>query len=579
MIRLSENTIKVLERRYLLKDEEGKVIETAEQMFRRVASSIAKAEPKEIEEIEEAFYRAMTDLEFLPNSPTLMNAGTRIGQLSACFVLPVEDSMDSIFKALRHMAIIHQTGGGTGFSFSRLRPNGDIVGSTKGIASGPVSFMKVFDTATEIIKQGGRRRGANMGILRVDHPDILEFIHAKEDGKSFSNFNLSVAVTDEFMEAVLKDKSYPLISPRTKKVVHTLKAKVVFERICVAAHKTGDPGLVFIDQINRHNPTPLLRDIESTNPCGELPLLPYESCNLGSINLSKFVEDGKLDWERLRRIVQLGVRFLDDVIEVNKFPIKQIRDITMANRKIGLGVMGFSDMLIKLGVVYNSEETIELARKLMSFIDKEAHLYSERLAKERGEFPNFKGSIYDKKKRLRNATLTTVAPTGTISIIAGCSSGIEPIFAFSFIRNVMEGTRLLEINPIFKEVAEREGFYSEGLMERIASQGSVQKIKEIPQKFRRLFVTTFDIEPEWHLKVQSAFQKYTDNSVSKTINLPSSATAEDVKKIYLEAYKLKCKGITIYRYGSKTAQVLSIGRVIESGPEYSGGCPLPYCAF
>ena len=563
MVELTKNALKVLEKRYLRKDENGKVIETPEQMFRRVASNIAKADEKyggDVKKTEKEFYDMMVNLYFLPNSPTLMNAGTSIQQLSACFVLPVEDSMDKIFETLKHTALIHQSGGGTGFSFSRIRPKGDIVRSTGGIASGPVSFMKVFNSATDVIKQGGRRRGANMGILRVDHPDIMEFITCKEDPKELTNFNISVAVTDEFMEKVKKGEDYELINPRTGKAVKKLNAKEVFDKIVEEAWKTGEPGLIFIDEINRHNPTPHVGQIEATNPCGEQPLLPYESCNLGSINLSKFVKNGEIDWGKLKDITWKAVHFLDNVIDMNKYPIPEIKKMTLANRKIGLGVMGFADMLIQLNIPYDSNEALELAEKIMSFIQKEARQASVELGKERGSFPNFKGSIYDGKyPAMRNATVTTIAPTGSISIIAGCSSGIEPLFAIAFVRNVLDKEdRLYEINPYFEKIAKEMGFYSEELLQKIAdNNGSVQGLEEVPIEVQRIFVTALDISPEWHVRMQAAFQKYVDNATSKTINLREDATIEDVRKAYMLAYELKCKGITVYRYGSRPQQVIS----------------------
>ncbi|NIS59285.1 MAG: vitamin B12-dependent ribonucleotide reductase [Proteobacteria bacterium] len=580
---LSANARKVLERRYLLRDEQGRIVESPRGLFQRVARAVAEADllydkgtnPKELEQ---ELFDLMVNLHFLPNSPTLMNAGTEIGQLSACFVLPVGDSIREIFGAVQNMALIHQSGGGTGFSFSRLRPKDDVVKSTGGIASGPVSFMRVYDEATEIIKQGGRRRGANMGILRVDHPDILDFIRAKERGGFLTNFNISVNATDQFMESVKADGKYDLINPRTGKAVRTLRAKRVFDRAVRSAWKTGDPGFVFIDEINRHNPTPHLGEMESTNPCGEQPLLPYESCNLGSINLSTMVRDGTIDWEKLRRTVHLGIHFLDNIIDVNRFPLPEIEAITKGNRKIGLGVMGFAEMLIRLGISYASDEALEVAEGIMKFIQKEAVDKSMELAHQRGSFPNFKGSLWEKKgyERMRNATLTTVAPTGTISIIAGTSSGIEPLFAISFYREILEGTRLLEVNPLFRSMAETEGFFSQGLMERIALKGSIQDVPSMPEKLRRIFLTALDIPFEWHVKMQAAFQKYTDNAVSKTINLPRDATMEDVANAYLMAYERKCKGITIFRYGSKQHQVLYIGLSkdvpVQASLEFSGDC-------
>jgi ribonucleoside-diphosphate reductase alpha chain len=588
-LKLPINTTAVLQKRYLLKDDNRNIIETPSELFRRVAFHVAAAEKRfksqaSAAQVEERFYQMMRNLEFMPNSPTLMNAGTFLGQLSACFVLPVEDSVDGIFRALQSMAKIHQTGGGTGFDFSHLRPKGDIVASTKGEASGPVSFMNIFDKATEVIVQGGRRRGANMGILRCDHPDIVEFIEAKIKNDMFSNFNISVGVTDEFMEAVKKARKFSLINPRTKKAGSTVNARALFDLIVNAAWLSGDPGLVFLDEINRKNPTPLIGKIEATNPCGELPLLPYESCNLASVNLAKMTKAASLDWGKLKDCLHWAVRFLDNVIEVNKYALPQIREITFGNRKIGLGVMGFADMLIKLGLPYDSKRAVGFAAELMRFIHKESLSASAALAKERGVFPNFKKSIYARKnQRLRNATVNTIAPTGTISIIANCSSGIEPLFAISFVRNVLSGTKLFEVNPIFEELAKKRGFYSRDILAQVARFGSLQAIKGIPGDIKRLFVTAFDIEPLQHLLIQAAFQRHSDNSVSKTINLPASATVEDIRKVYLTAYALKCKGITVYRYGSKKDQVLSLGipksELITAESDYSGGCFSGTCPF
>jgi ribonucleoside-diphosphate reductase alpha chain len=588
--KLTVNALEVLNRRYLLKDVTEKIVETPSQMFGRIARAIAKVDrkygenPKESEKI---FYEMMTRLEFIPNSPTLFNAGTKLGQLSACFVLPVEDSLEGIFTAVKNTALIEKSGGGVGFDFSRLRPKGDIVMSTKGVASGPVSFMRVFDMATEVIKAGGKRRGAMMGILRVDHPDILEFITSKQKPGFLSNFNISVAVTDDFMKTLEGDGEYWLVNPRNKEKTAKLKAGNVWDLMVKSAWASGDPGVIFIDEINRHNPTPEVGRIESTNPCGEQPLLPYESCNLGSINLSRMVDDGKINWEKLRETIRNAVHFLDNVVDANKYPLKETAKITRANRKIGLGVMGFADMLIKLKIPYNSTEALELAERLMRFIEEEAHKKSQEIAEKRGSFPNFEKSIWKNKyKAFRNATVTTIAPTGSISIIAGCSSGIEPIFAISFIRNVLSGTRLFETNPLFETIAKERGFYDAKLLEEIAKTGSVQKIDRVPEDVKKLFVTALDIEPEWHVRMQAAFQKYTDNAVSKTVNLPATATVEDVRKVYDLAWKLKCKGVTVFRYGSKPEQVLYIGEIktpegkfISAESEYAGGCPTQTCPF
>lgn len=592
-MKIETNAIKVLERRYLLKNEKGQVIETPSQLFRRVAHAIALVETKynqraNVKKTEERFYKIMSNLEFLPNTPTLMNAGTEIGQLSACFVIPVEDSLQGIFNAVKWTAIIHQGGGGTGFDFSKLRYQGDVVKSTDGVASGPVTFMTIFDKTTDVIKQGGRRRGANMGILRVDHPDILEFIACKSKEHFLSNFNISVAATDQFMKAVEKNNEYPLINPRNKQAVGKLNAKKVFDLIVTNAWKTGDPGMIFIDEINRANPTPKVGKIEATNPCGEQPLLPWESCNLGSINLSKVVSGKKINWNKLRQLVRVGVRFLDNVIDANRYPVQEIEDITYANRKIGIGVMGFAESLIKMNIPYNSTKALKIGKQIMKFIEKEGHKTSQQLGKERGDFPNFQQSIWKTKKKykhMRNATVTTIAPTGTISIIASCSSGIEPLFAISFVRNVMEGTRLLETNKTFEKNSEKKKFFSKDLLMRIAETGSIQKIPDIPKNVKRIFVTALDIPPEWHVKMQAAFQKYTDNAVSKTINLLENATLKEVRDAYMLAYKLKCKGITVYRYGSKPNQVLTIGsmkkgfaeKCVIADSEFAGGCEGVVC--
>jgi ribonucleoside-diphosphate reductase alpha chain len=588
--KLTVNAMEVLRRRYLLKDLNENIVETPAQMFMRIAKAIAKVEGKyggDQKKTEEVFFGMMSRLEFVPNSPTLFNAGTNIGQLSACFVLPVGDSLENIFTAVKNMALIEQTGGGVGFDFSRLRPKGDIVKSTKGVASGPVSFMRVFDVSTEIIKAGGRRRGAMMAILRADHPDILEFVKSKQQAGFLSNFNISVAATDDFMKAVEDNAEYSLVNPRNEEKVGKLAAKEVWDLMAKSAWQSGDPGVVFIDEINRHNPTPQVGRIEATNPCGEQPLLPYESCNLGSVNLSRMVTDGKINWEKLKETVRNCVRFLDNVVDANRYPLKETEEITRANRKIGLGVMGFADMLIELGVPYNSEKALALGEELMKFVETHAHGESVKLGEERGSFPNFDKSTWKGKYgAMRNSTVTTIAPTGSISIIAGCSSGIEPIFAISFIRNVLSGTRLFETNPLFEMVAKQRGFYSGQLLERIATTGSLQMIDDVPDDTRKLFVTALDIQPEWHVRMQAAFQKYTDNAVSKTVNLPREATVDDVRGIYELAWRLKCKGVTVFRYGSKPEQVLYIGEVktekgtfVTAESEYAGGCPTQTCPF
>jgi len=604
-LKLSVNAVEVLRKRYLLKDESRRIIETPSELFRRVAHHVARAEAgygsdARRHEAEDTFYRMMRNGEFLPNSPTLMNAGTPLGQLAACFVIPVEDSVEGIFEALADMAKIHQTGGGTGFGFSRLRPRGDLVSSTKGRASGPLSFMGIFDKATEVIVQGGRRRGANMGVLRCDHPDIVDFIEAKVVSDALRNFNLSVGVTDKFMSGVARNRSFDLVNPRTGKSERRVGARALFDLIVNAAWRTGDPGLIFLDRVNRHHPTPSLGRIEATNPCGEVPLLPYESCILASINLDKMTTNagaGKavgsagVDWSKLRDRIHWGVRFLDDVIDVNRYPLKSIAAAARGNRKIGLGVMGFADLLIRLGIPYGTKEAVTFADKLMRFVRRESLVASTELAKQRGVFPNFAQSIHAKAgRRLRNATVNTIAPTGTISIIAGCSSGIEPLFAVSFVRNVLSGTRLFESHPLFERIARERGFYSRELLAEVARHPSLAKVKGIPRDVKRLFVTAFDVTPRQHLEVQAAFQKHTDNAVSKTINLPADATVEDVREVYLLAHRLKCKGITVYRYGSRADQVLSVSEQAETAQaeppglvsadiDYSGGCVGGACEF
>ncbi len=563
---LSPNALTVLQKRYLLKDDSGKTGETPKELFVRVANNIAQAEKKfdpsaDMKKYAEEFYNEMVEMNFLPNSPTLMNAGRELQQLSACFVLPVEDSLEGIFDAVKYTAMIHKSGGGTGFSFSRLRPKDDMVKTTKGVSSGPVSFMTVFDAATETIKQGGTRRGANMGILRVDHPDIMDFIHAKKDKSKLTNFNISVGITEEFMKAVKNNESFNLYNPKTKAKVSSLNAREVYDEMVQLAWEGGDPGIIFLDRINRENPTPAEGEIESTNPCGEQPLLPYESCNLGSINLANFVKDHDVDWEKLRKTVRMAVRFLDNVIEMNNYPIPEIDRMTKKNRKIGLGIMGWADMLVMLETPYNSDAAISLAEKIMRFIRDEGRGMSAELAEKRGNFPGFDASVYPGMgfKNMRNATITTIAPTGTISIIGGASSGIEPFFALAFYRNVMDNNKLAEVNPLFLEISKREGFHSEALLGSIAEDGNIHDGDDVPQRWKEIFVTAHSITPEWHVKMQAAFQKYTDNAVSKTVNFGEDATVEDVRSVYNLSYELGCKGITIYRDGSRSGQVINVG--------------------
>ncbi|KGK91202.1 ribonucleotide-diphosphate reductase subunit alpha [Desulfosporosinus sp. HMP52] len=566
---LTPNARVVLAKRYL-KQENGQVVESAEDMIFRVASVVARIEEEmygkgkeEVQSLAKEFYTMMANLEFMPNSPTLMNAGRDLGQLSACFVLPVEDSMEEIFDAIKNAAIIHKSGGGTGFSFSRLRPKNSMVRSTGGVASGPISFMKVFNSATEAVKQGGTRRGANMGILRVDHPDIVDFIQCKEDNKEITNFNISVGVTEEFMSAVREGRPYDLMDPHTGNPVGQLSAPEIFNKIVEHAWKNGEPGVVFLDRLNQGNPTPLLGKIEATNPCGEQPLLPNEACNLGSINLKLMVteKEGKMviNWERLSQVTRLSVRFLDNVIDANQYPLEIIDQVVKGNRKIGLGVMGFADMLILLQTSYATEEAVEYAEKVMNFIQTEARIESQRLAEERGTFPNYEGSIYDGFMKLRNATLTTIAPTGTISMICAASSGVEPLFAVAYTKTVMDGTALVEVNPLFEGFAKEYGFYSEELMRKIADRGTVLGLPEVPNWVQEVFTTAQEIAPEWHIRIQAAFQKFTDNAVSKTINFANSATQEEIAEAYRLADELNCKGLTVYRDGSREEQVLSTG--------------------
>lgn len=594
---LTRNALKVLEKRYLKRDKNGNCIETPQDMFRRVADTIASGDlefgktSQNVQNLSDRFYNAITHRYFMPNSPTLMNAGRDLGQLAACFVLPIDDSLESIFETIKNTALIHQSGGGTGFSFSRLRPKNSVVRSTMGVSSGPVSFMEVFNAATEAVKQGGTRRGANMGILRVDHPDIIEFINCKSDNNKLNNFNISVAITDKFMEAYLNGKDYDLINPQNNEAVGRMDAGAVFDLIIDSAWKNGEPGIVFIDKMNKDNPTPQIEKIESTNPCGEVPLLPYEACNLGSINLGLMVkeQDGEfvVDWDLLENTVRTAMRFLDNVIVVNNYPLPQISEMVQNNRKIGLGVMGWADMLMQMGIAYNSEEGTSLATDVMSFIDYVSKTESVELAKERGCFNNFKGSVYEdsnyfskkfagktshkvndkmwaqldkdvQKYGLRNATTTCIAPTGTISMIAGASGGIEPLFGLVFSRLIMDGTELLEVNPVFEKYMKTHGLYTEDLMNKIAKCGSVAHIEELPDEVKRIFVTAHDISPYWHVKMQAAFQQFTDNAVSKTVNFIESATREDIKKTYILAYKNNLKGITVYRNNSRQFQPMNL---------------------
>lgn len=606
-INLSENAIKVLEKRYLKRDTQGNCIEKPTDMFRRVADTVAKGDLKygatkdDVKKLSDRFYDAITNCQFMPNSPTLMNAGRELGQLAACFVLPIEDSLEGIFETIKNTALIHQSGGGTGFSFSRLRPKNDVVHSTMGISSGPVSFMEVFNAATEAVKQGGTRRGANMGILRVDHPDILEFIDCKADNNKLNNFNISVAITDKFMEAYFNNEDYDLVNPHTKKTTGKLNAKFVFDKIVDSAWRNGEPGIVFIDTMNYDNPTPQIGAIESTNPCGEVPLLPYEACNLGSINLNKMIKENNdgtcsVDWDLLAKTTRTAIRFLDNIITINKYPLPQIAEMVNNNRKIGLGIMGWADMLMKIGISYASEQGTKLASQIIEFIDYESKCESIELSKERGRFANFKGSIYDnehylynkykdksagkisdeqwkeldnkiKKFGIRNATTTCIAPTGTISMIAGASGGIEPLFGLVFSRLILDNTEMLEINPIFKNYMIKHNLYSEELMKKIAIDGSIAHINNIPENVKKIFVTAHDITPYWHVKMQAAFQLHTDNAVSKTVNFVESATRDDIKETYILAYKSHLKGITVYRNNSRTFQPMNLKKEEKKSEE------------
>ncbi|MFR7989580.1 MAG: vitamin B12-dependent ribonucleotide reductase [Anaerovoracaceae bacterium] len=579
---ISKNALKVLEKRYLGKDEDGNVIETVEGMFRRVSDTIAAVDANydnsvDTAKLSDEFYDLMTGLRFLPNSPTLMNAGRKLGQLSACFVLPVEDSMEGIFDSVKNAALIHKSGGGTGFSFSRLRQSGSAVRSTGGVASGPVSFMKVFNSATEAVKQGGTRRGANMGVLRVDHPDVLEFINCKADNKEITNFNISIGITEAFMEAVENQSDYDLIDPKTKQAVGHLSAEKVFDTIVDHAWKNGEPGIIFLDRLNRDNVTPTQGEIESTNPCGEQPLLPYESCNLGSINLVKMLRKTltgyEFDFGLLGETVEKAVHFLDNVIDANNYPLDKIAETTRASRKIGLGVMGWADALLLMNIPYNSDEAVELAERVMRYIENTGRAASSKLAEKRGTFPLFSVSTMKDGVPMRNATVTTIAPTGTLSIIGGCSSGVEPVFAYAFIRNIMDGTEMVEVNPILTRKLKELGLYNDELLKKIAREGTVAHCEEIPAEVRRVFVCSHDIKPIDHIRMQAAFQRYTDNAVSKTVNFPKEATRNEVRDVYLLAYKEGCKGVTIYRDGSREEQVLNIGKVNREGGKAAEAAP------
>ncbi|MDL2294366.1 vitamin B12-dependent ribonucleotide reductase [Ruminococcaceae bacterium OttesenSCG-928-D13] len=572
---INDTARQILKKRYLAKDENGKVTEDVDGLFRRVAKAVAAADDAYpgggAAGAEQAFYELMTELRFLPNSPTLMNAGRPLGQLSACFVLPVEDSMEGIFDALKSAALIHKSGGGTGFSFSRLRPNGSPVGSTGGVASGPVSFMRVFNMATEAVKQGGTRRGANMGILRVDHPDILEFIDCKKNNADITNFNISVGITERFMQAVEAGVDYDLTDPHNGEPAGSLNARAVFDKIVDAAWRNGEPGIIFLDRLNRDNPVPGEGEIESTNPCGEQPLLPFESCNLGSINLVKMLKEGEngpeIDWDLLANTTADAVHFLDNVIDINNYPLPEIAEKTRSTRKIGLGVMGFADMLLLLGIPYNSEQGLDCAERVMGFIQAEGRRASRALAKARGPFPLFAESIFKDGEPLRNATVTTIAPTGTLSIIAGVSGGVEPVFAYAFVRNIMDGAEFIEASPVLERVLKERGLYSEELMRKISAEGAVSHIEELPEELRAVFVSAHDVSPLYHIRMQAAFQQHTDNAVSKTVNFPGAATKEEVAEVYKLAYLEGCKGVTIYRDGSRDSQVLNAGGAALPSPD------------
>lgn len=576
-IAFTDAALQVLRRRILRRDERGAATESPDEMFWRVARGIAKVESDYVPETEldrtsESFYRMMVSLDFLPNSPTLVNAGLPGGQLAGCFVLPIEDSMESIFGTLKDMALIQKSGGGTGFSFSRLRPRNDFIESTKGKSSGPVSFMRLYDYACQTNRLGGVRSGANMGVMRFDHPDILEFIEAKNAQNSLQTFNISVAVTDYFMDCVRRSADYFLVNPHTGQKAGRLNARRVFDAIARSAWDTGDPGLVFLDAINRSNPTPLAGEIEATNPCGEQPLLPYESCNLGSINVARFVREGKIELERLKGIVHLAVRFLDDVIDANHYPIPQIETKTKDNRKIGLGIMGFADMLVLLGIPYDSEEAVSIGEQLMAFVSCEAQVESSRLAEMKGTFSKYSTSVFpDKGTKMRNATLTTIAPTGTISLIANCSSGIEPLFAICYVRQMLGEEKEFAMHPLFEGLAGKH--LDENLRGQVSESGSVQAMQEIPEKLRRLFVTAHDIDPVWHVRMQAAFQKHVDSAVSKTVNLRRDAAPEKIANIYLLAHELGCKGITVFRDGSRQDQVLRPGNAKQPMPAGAQVCP------